>query len=49
MATLKRRLSLHMPLDLADWVEKQAKREHRSINNFVIKILEEKRSDEKRS
>jgi len=41
----KKRLSLHVPADLKDWIEKEAEKESRTVNNFVVKVLQDKRRE----
>jgi len=33
------RLTLYLPKDLIEWVKKEARKQNRSINNFVMTIL----------
>jgi len=37
----KRRFSLHVPEDLAEWLEKEAARQDRTRNNLINWILEQ--------
>jgi predicted HicB family RNase H-like nuclease len=37
------RVNLALPKDLAEWIKQQAKRENRSINNFIKTIIIEKK------
>lgn len=37
-------LGLRMPSDIRDWVKSQSKKEHRSMNNFIIHILEKEKA-----
>lgn len=39
----KRRFSLHVPEDLAEWLEKEATRQDRTRNNLINWILEQYR------
>jgi predicted HicB family RNase H-like nuclease len=40
-------ITVRMPLELAKWLEKLADQEHRSVNQQVIKILEDAKKEEK--
>jgi hypothetical protein len=40
------RVNLALPKDLAEWIKQQAKRENRSINNFIQTILLEKKREQ---
>lgn len=33
------RITIALPKDLADWVKEQARRENRSVSNYIVTIL----------
>jgi predicted HicB family RNase H-like nuclease len=39
-------ITVRMPLELAKWLEKLAEKEHRSVNQQVIKMLDDARKEE---
>ncbi|HKZ93189.1 MAG TPA: ribbon-helix-helix protein, CopG family [Candidatus Bathyarchaeia archaeon] len=43
----KRRFSLHIPEDLAEWLEREAARQSRTRNNLISRILQQYRKKPK--
>jgi hypothetical protein len=45
MAEMKN-ITIRMPVELAKWLERWAASEHRSVNQQLIKMVEDKRKEE---
>lgn len=44
---MKTQMNIRIEKDLKDWVEEKAKSQSRSVNNFVVLVLEDMRKKEK--
>jgi len=42
------RINLALPQELGEWVKEEAKKENRSINNFIATVLLEKKRQKER-